>query len=112
MIIDDTKILKGTTIYKDHDFGVSYKETGGLPVAHCEVWHWSPSIAKRCRLVIDKLMREHRRDVLGISKPGDRKHHKFLRMMGFTFFRNKWILDDDGEDLTISIWIRHYKENI
>jgi hypothetical protein len=98
-----------TTVYDDEDFSISYNETGAVPVAHCEVRNWSPGIAKRCRRVIDRLINEHRRDFLGISEPGDRKHHKFLRMMGFTFFRNKWVIEDD-KDTVISVWIRHYKE--
>ena len=105
---DSTKLLKGNVIYEDNDFGISYQETGGLPVTHCEVINWSPSIAKRCKRVIDKLSNEHRRDVLGIAKPGDRKHHKFLRMMGFEFLRNKWVLNDDDEDTTISVWVHKY----
>lgn len=110
MINDSTKILKGTVIYEDEDFGVSYQEKkGGLPITHCEVINWSPSIAKKCRRIIDKLSNEYQRDVLGIAKPGDLKHHKFLRMMGFTFLRNKWVLDEDDNDITASIWIHHYK---
>ena len=97
-------------IHDDQDFKICYEETGEMPMAHCEVINWSPSIAKRVRQVIDRLVSEHRRDVMGIALPGDKKHHKFLRMMGFEFFRNKWIVDSDDQDLTVSIWIRYYNK--
>ena len=97
-------------IHEDQDFKISYEETGEMPMAHCEVINWSPSIAKHVRQVIDRLVSEHRRDVMGIALPGDKKHHKFLRMMGFEFFRNKWIVDENDQDLTVSIWIRYYNK--
>ena len=104
----NTDQLIGTIVYLDDDFGISYQETtGDRPQCHFQVNNWSPSIARRCKVVVDDLMREYRRDVMGIAHPEDRKHHKFLRLIGFRHYRNRWIIQR-GEDAVISIWLRDF----
>ena len=95
---------KGKILYLDDDFGISFQDINGLAMCHCEVNKWSPDIARRCRMQIDKLQREYQRDAYGVARRDDLKHHKFLKRMGFQFFRNKWILDEDNNDLIIQIW--------
>lgn len=101
---------KGQILHLEDDFGISMQDISGMAVSHCEVNNWSPSVAVRIHRKIGDLIREHRRDGYGISELEDQKHSKWLRLMGFEKYKNKWILDDDGQDKIVTIWIRRYHD--
>jgi len=99
---------KGDLLYLDDDFGISLEYVNGLGFAHCEMNNWSPTIRKRCKSAIDRLQREHKIDAYAASAKADKKHQKFLKAMGFEFFKNKLILDEEGNNLVMSIYWREY----
>lgn len=99
--------LKGTVLYQDAEFGISLEEEGGVAICHCQVYSTTLGVLKRCKAQIELLHRAQQRDVYGVSERGDKKHHRFLKMVGFVPFRNKWILDENGDDKIISIWVRY-----
>ena len=104
----ETDKLSGKVVYLDEDFGISYDEPSlGVPHCHFRANNWSPSIARRAKDTVDKLMLEERRDVICLADINDRKLHKFLSTMKFEHFKNKWVLVK-GEEAVISIYIRRY----
>jgi len=99
---------KGDLLYLDDDFGISLEFVNGLALTHCEMNKWSPNIRKRCKATIDKLQREHKIDAYAVSIKADKKHQKFLKAMGFKFFKNKLALDKKDNNLVLSIYWREY----
>ena len=101
--------LKGEIVHLDDEFGLSFQDINGLAFCHCQVAVWSPSMAKKIRSKIAQLQRQHCRDAYGVAEKNDLKHQKWLTLMGFERFKNKWILDEDGNDQIVSIYVRKYK---
>ena len=101
--------LKGEIVHLDDDYGLSFQDINGMAMCHCQVATWSPKMARRIRSKIDQLQRQHCRDAYGVAEKSDLKHQKWLVLMGFERFKNKWIIDDDGNDKIISIYVRKYK---
>lgn len=107
----NTDRLRGEVLHLEDDFGISFQDVDGMANVHCEVNNWSRSVHRRIIQTVDKLQREHRRDAYGIALRSDEKHQKWLRLMGFERYQNKWILDDNGEDAIVSIYIRKYHDH-
>ena len=102
--------MKGTTLHHDNEFAISFEDINGSAMCHCEIFKTSKSVLKRCRAMIDALQRTHARDAYGVSEMDDHKHHKFLKLMGFVPFRNKWIIDN-GQDKIVKVWVRYYDQH-
>ena len=104
----NTDKLKGEILYLDADLGISFQDVNGMGMCHCEINTPTRAVLKRCRMQIDRLQWEHKRDAFGVAERGDTKHHKFLTMMGFKRFKNQWILDENGNDKIVQIWWREF----
>jgi hypothetical protein len=102
------KVLRGKILHHDDEFGISFEDKFGFAFCHCEIYKCAPSVLKRCRDKIRSLQIEHRRDAYGVSKLDDEKHKRFLKIMGFTHYKNSWIVDENDEDHLISIYIKEY----
>ena len=94
-------------LYVDDDIEIAMQDINGMAMCHCEIARTVPSVIKRCRHHIERLQASYQRDAYGVSELDDKKHHRFLRLMGFKPFRNKWISDDLG-DRIVKIWVRTY----
>jgi hypothetical protein len=100
---------KGELLYLDDDYGISMEHKKGVHFCHCEINQpTTKEIVESCRLKIIELQEQRKHDAYGVALKGDNKHHKFLKSMGFEFHINKWILDEQGNDAFISIFIRRY----
>jgi hypothetical protein len=98
--------LRGKLLHQDDEFGISFEDKDGLAFCHCHVYKSTHGVLRRCREKIEELQMSHQRDAYGVSKLSDKKHHKFLVLMGFEHFKNSWVVDDDDQDQLISIFIR------
>lgn len=71
------------------EYTILLQEIEDTTWAHCEVSKWSASIAKRMRADVDTLFEMQGAPVYAINEPyGDRKHQKFLELMGFHFHKD------------------------
>lgn len=86
-------------ICKRSDYTIHLQETDGLCWVHCDVRQWSTHIARQMRKDWDALFEMHGGPVFALNEPtGDVKHQKFMRHMGFQFFKTL-PANDGGECL-------------
>lgn len=70
-------------------YTIYLQDIDGTTWAHCDVRQWSVSIAKRFIADADAIMEMQAGPIYALNEPaGDRKHQKFLGLMGFQFFKN------------------------
>jgi hypothetical protein len=82
------------TVSKRDDYTIYLQDINGTTWAHCDVRNWNHSVAKQMRHDIDVLYEMHGGPVLALNEPaGNAKHAKFLRMVGFSFFKQ---MDSDS----------------
>jgi hypothetical protein len=55
-----------------------------LTFAHCDVYTWSPSVCRKLLADWETLKGLHGGPIRALHTPGDRKHLKFLTLLGFT----------------------------
>lgn len=69
------------------DYTIYLQELQGICWAHCDVRKWSAHTAKSLKADADRVVEMQGRPILAMNEPaGDKKHQKFLRLMGFHFF--------------------------
>lgn len=101
--------MRGDLLYEDKDISISLERSRGYAVCHCEIHKTAPSVLKRCRNTIARLHADKKDETAyAFCTCGDTKHQKFLALMGFKFFKNTWILDDQKKDKIIELWRREY----
>lgn len=76
----------------------------GVPFCHCEVFRWTPRVARDLRKAVDAEMAAIGRPMFATTqKPhgGDhKKHEKFVKLMGFEFYQTVHV---DGVDHAIFV---------
>lgn len=76
-----------TRVCGREDYTIYLQDIEGTTWAHCDVRRWSASVFRRLRADVDTLIDMQGREIYAMNEPaGDRKHQKFLRLMGFEFF--------------------------
>lgn len=71
------------------EYTILLQEIEGTCWVHCDVRQWSSSVAKRLRADWDVLFEMQGRPAFAMNEPtGCKKHQKFMRMMGFHFFKS------------------------
>lgn len=76
------------------EYTIFLQDIDGTTWAHCDVRRWSPSVAKRLVLDGDAVFWLHGGPLFAVNEPhGDAKHQRFLRLMGFGFFKELPALD-------------------
>lgn len=59
----------------------------GQTFVHCDVREWGAKVARHMSLDMDRLREMQGRDMYAINEPtGCKKHQRFMRMMGFSYF--------------------------
>lgn len=69
-------------------YTIYVQDINGETWVHCDVRKWSRAVAKSLRHDTDVLYEMHGGPAYALNEPaGCKKHQKFLRMMGFEFFK-------------------------
>lgn len=82
------------------------EEFGGHTFGHCDVFKWSPRVAKVLRSAWNAITRQHGGVIYALHVPGDVKHLKWCELFGFKFFTSTNC--DDG--ITRHVMACHQQE--
>ena len=74
-----------TPVIQSDDYIVYLEYYSNLSFIHCDCYRWNKTVKAALLADLDKLFEIHRKPMLAIHEIGDKKHLKFLRMVGFTF---------------------------
>ena len=75
-----------TPVIQSDNYIVYLEYFADLSFIHCDCYHWNKTVKAALLADLDKLFEIHRKPILAIHDVGDKKHLKFLRMVGFTFY--------------------------
>lgn len=71
------------------DYYILYLEAlDGNVFIHCDCFKWNKTVKKQLKEDVDKVVAFIGKPILAIHNVEDKKHFKFLTMMGFSFFGN------------------------
>ena len=76
-----------TPVILSKDYTVYLEEYAGSSFIHCDCFKWTRSIKEHLFKDFNTLMQIHRKPVFAIHEIDDKKHLKFLLMMGFVFYK-------------------------
>lgn len=68
---------------------------------HCDCFKWTKSIKKRLIQDVDKLCAVRKEPIYAIHEIGDKKHLKFITMMGFKYFMDILGVDNKMRQLFV-----------
>jgi hypothetical protein len=70
------------------EYTIYLQDIEGTCWVHCDVRRWSAVVCRRLRSDWDALFGLLGRPAFALNEPtGDEKHQRFMRLMGFEFFR-------------------------
>jgi hypothetical protein len=76
--------MKTPVIYGD-DYVVYLEYHADLSFIHCDCHRWNKAVKVALLADLEGLVKIHRRPLLAIHEIEDKKHLKFLTMVGFTY---------------------------
>ena len=79
--------MKQEVVTKD-DYILYLENLDGNVFIHCDCFKWNKTIKKQLREDVDRVVAFLEKPILAVHNPKDKKHFKFLTMMGFTYFGN------------------------
>lgn len=83
--MDDPRVV----VLDNDRYVVKYENVNGLIFVHCAIKNWSLSVLKSLQKDSLLLQQMCNRDFYALNEPhGCMKHKKFLRLLGFVFFKD------------------------
>lgn len=70
-------------VVRSHEFNIYYEQINGLTFVHCDVFKWNKTVKEHLMIDIEIICELHKGPMYAYHIVGDRKHEKFLRMVGF-----------------------------
>lgn len=80
---------------------VYLEDHAGASFIHCDCVGWNKSVKQQLKADFEKLLEIHRKPIFAIHDIDDKKHLKFLSMMGFSFYQNFVGQDDKMRQLYV-----------
>ena len=77
-----------TPVVTNEHYVLYLENFNGNVFIHCDCFKWNKTIKKQLREDVDKIVNFIKQPILALHNIEDKKHFKFLTMMGFTFFKN------------------------
>ena len=74
-----------TPVINTDDYTVYFEYTYNNTFIHCDCYRWSKMVKLQLKSDIDKLVELHRKPIYAVHDIGDKKHLKFLKMLGFEY---------------------------
>jgi hypothetical protein len=71
-----------------NDYILYLENLDGNVFIHCDCFKWNKTVKKQLKEDVDKVVAFLGKPILAVHNPEDKKHFKFLTMMGFTYFGN------------------------
>jgi hypothetical protein len=82
------------------DYILYIENFDGQTFIHCDCWKWSKTIKKELRKDVDSLVQKFS-PLFAFHEKQDKKHFKFLKLMGFNFFNDIKCADEQTRELFI-----------
>jgi hypothetical protein len=76
--------MKTPVIITD-DYVVYFEYTYNSTFIHCDCYRWSKTVKLKLKSDIDKLVELHRKPIYAVHDMDDKKHLKFIEMLGFKY---------------------------
>jgi hypothetical protein len=93
--------MKTPIVNREH-FIIYLEEVDGFIFIHCDVLSkWTKTIKKELQEEFDKITKKLNTDLFALHTPNDNKHIKFLKMFGFTWFKNIKGIDNNYYDIYV-----------
>jgi hypothetical protein len=77
-----------TPVVSNEHYVLYLENFNGNIFIHCDCFKWNKTVKKQLKEDVDKIVNFVGQPILAIHNVEDKKHFKFLTMMGFAFFRN------------------------
>lgn len=89
-----------TPVIISPDYVIYLENYQGSSVAHCDVFKWSKTVRDKIIEDFGLLKAIHRQPIYAFHTIGDKKHQKFIEMLGFCY-----VTTQQGTDLRLhEVW--------
>lgn len=88
-------------VLRSREFNIYYELVNGCIFVHCDVFRWSKSVREKLLIDIEILFELLNTPVYARHVVGDKKHEKFLKLVGFKPLRRGY--DSDLKQIEIYI---------
>lgn len=90
-------LLKVPVVVKP-EYVIALEQWKAVPFIHCDInVTWTPKVKRQLQADFRRLFELHGGPFVALHDPSDRKHEKFLRLMGFRHI-------DDLPELGLEVW--------
>lgn len=88
-------------VIKTKDYTVYLEEDHGSLFIHCDCFKWNKTVKRQLKEDVDKLSKNSIKPIYAIHEVDDRKHLKFISMMGFKYHMDFIGLDNKMRQLFV-----------
>jgi len=97
------EVVLNTTNYIIYAENILYNETHPIYMTHCDVFKWNKSVKSSLQKDSKDLFEKQNKPVVCCHYKEDKKHLKFIKMMGFKPLFDEVILEN-GTKCMMFIW--------